>query len=343
MSGGIDSSVAAALLLKNNPNVFGITMKHYENSSCGFNPNEGITASIKEAKQVADSLCIEHFVIDLQQEFQNIVESNFIEEYKAGRTPNPCTLCNPAIKWGKLLEEAEKLGAEKIATGHYANLIYQQGSYKILKSRDPKKDQSYMLWGLDQAQLGKTLFPIGNLTKSETRKIASDLKLPTHDKKDSQEICFIKGHYEEYLRKKIKLQPGNIILPDGKIIGKHRGLALYTIGQRKGLKTPWSSPLYVLKMDIQNNILIVTENLNDLEQESFQINNLNWIEGTFPQQDVKITVQIRYNSNPVPVRRVELRKDRMKVFLENSTKAVTPGQSAVFYRGFELLGGGIII
>jgi tRNA-uridine 2-sulfurtransferase len=343
MSGGIDSSVAAALLLKDNPNVFGITMKHYENNSSGFNPDEGITASIKDAKQVADTLGIEHFVIDLQQDFQNIVESNFIEEYKAGRTPNPCTLCNPTIKWGKLLEEAEKMGAEKIATGHYANLIFQQESYRILKSRDIKKDQSYMLWGLNQTQLRKTLFPVGNLTKKEIRKIANELKLPIHDKKDSQEICFIKGHYEDYLRKKIKFQPGNLTLPDGKIIGKHRGLPLYTIGQRKGLNTPWSSPLYVLNMDIQNNVLIVTENLNDLKQESFCLKDLNWLAGAFPEQDDTITVQIRYNSDPVPVRKFELQSDRMKVFLKNSTKAVTPGQSAVFYRGTELLGGGIII
>ncbi|KQC06276.1 MAG: hypothetical protein APR54_07430, partial [Candidatus Cloacimonas sp. SDB] len=314
MSGGVDSSVAAALLLEQGHDVFGITMKHYDNKLSGFDPGEGIEASILDAEAVAARLGIQYYVIDLQKDFQSIVEKNFITEYQAGRTPNPCTLCNPTIKWGKLLDRALELDADKIATGHFVRLLEKDGLYELHKGSDPVKDQSYMLWGLNQTQLRKTLFPVGNLTKKEIRKIANELKLPIHDKKDSQEICFIKGHYEDYLRKKIKFQFGDITLPDGKIIGKHRGLPLYTIGQRKGLNTPWSSPLYVLHKDSDNNILIVTEDLNDLKQESFCLKDLNWLAGALPEQDDTITVQIRYNSDPVPVRKFELQSDRMKVF-----------------------------
>ena len=342
MSGGVDSSVAAALLLEEGHDVFGITMKHYDNKIAGFDPETGIEGSIKDAEQVASRLGIEHYIINLQKDFEKIVEKNFVEEYRAGRTPNPCTLCNPTIKWGKLLDSAMELGADKIATGHFVRLLEKDGLYEIHKGSDLTKDQSYMLWALDQQQLARTLFPVSLLSKQEVRKIAAKLQLPVHDKEESQEICFIKGHYETYLKEKMQLEPGDITLPDGTLIGRHRGLPLYTIGQRKGLNTPWSAPLYVLKLDIKNNILIVTDDQQDLMQNRFLVEDLSWISGNFPQLETA-SVQIRYNSSAVPIKTFTKKENKLEITLVRPSRAITPGQSAVFYENSKLLGGGIII
>jgi len=340
MSGGVDSSVAAAILQKEGNDIIGVTMRHYDSAAYGFSEAEGINAAIKDAEEVCKKLRIDHFVIDTSEVFKRIVEENFISEYSKGRTPNPCTLCNPTIKWGVLLEEILKLGMEKFATGHYVKLIKEEETFHIYKATDKNKDQSYMLWSLNQQQLSRTLFPIGNLSKNEVRKIAKKMKLPIHNKKESQEICFIKSHYEDYLRKHLELKPGNIILSNGDIIGHHRGLPLYTIGQRKGLNTPWKAPLYVLKLDLEKNELVVTDNPDDLLCSSFQINKVNWID---KESDADISVQIRYNSKPVPVKKLECEGKNMLVSLQNPVRAITPGQSAVFYRGNQLLGGGVII
>ena len=342
MSGGVDSSVAAAILLKQGHEVFGITMKHYDNKLYGFSSNEGIEASIIDAAKVAEKLGIEHHVADLQKDFQEIVETDFANEYKSGRTPNPCTLCNPTIKWGKLLERALELGADKIASGHFVKLKHENDFYDLYKGTDKMKDQSYMLWALDQQQLSRTIFPVSDLSKKEVRQIADELNLPVHDKEESQEICFIKGHYEDYLRNKLDLNPGNIVLQNGEMIGRHRGLPLYTIGQRKGLNTPWSSPLYVMKLDTENNELVVTDDPNDLLEDSFTITRINWIRGEFPDLQ-NSSVQIRYNSSPVPVKNYKKKGEDLEVLMARTTRAITPGQSAVFYKDDLLLGGGIII
>ncbi|HPR17000.1 MAG TPA: tRNA 2-thiouridine(34) synthase MnmA [Candidatus Cloacimonadota bacterium] len=342
MSGGVDSSVAAAILQKQGYEIVGATMRHFANTAYGFAPNEGIDQAIDDAKAVCEKLQIEHFVIDVSAEFQKIIEQNFIDEYRHGRTPNPCALCNPTIKWGIFLNKIHALGYDKIATGHYVKLVEKNGVFQLHNASDSAKDQSYYLWRLQQFQLAKTLFPLADLTKPEVRKLAAELDLPVHEKSDSQEICFIKDHYENYLKKHIDFVPGNIVLPDGKIIGHHRGLPLYTVGQRKGLNTPWSSPLFVLKLDTRKNELVVTDNPDDLLVNSFQIKDVNWID-TIPTQKNKISVQIRYNSQPVPVKELTLQQDRAEVILENSVRAVTPGQSAVFYEGDHLLGGGVII
>jgi len=343
MSGGVDSSVAAALLKKEGHEIFGITMRQYDAEKYGYEKNTGIEADIVDAKIVCDVLGIEHFVVDLKEDFKAIVEKNFIEEYTSGRTPNPCVICNPTIKFGKFLDAAIKLGADKIATGHYIHLRKEDDQYKIFIPTDFSRDQTYMIWKLNQNQLSKTIFPVSGYKKPELRKIAENLNLPVHSKADSQEICFIKDHYEEYLKTRIKLEPGDIILPEGKVIGKHRGLPLYTIGQRKGLNTPWSSPLYVLKLDVENNVLVVTDKPDELLQKSFLIEDINWISGKFPDLNENVTVQIRYNSKPVPIEDFKEQDDKLEIILEQPTRAVTPGQSAVFYRKNELLGGGIII
>ena len=342
MSGGVDSSVAAALLQKEGHDVFGLTMRQYDAKESGYGENEGIEADIKDAKAVCDALEIEHFVIDLKEDFKAIVQKNFIDEYSSGRTPNPCILCNPTIKFGKFMEAAFKLGADKIATGHYIQIKEEDEQFKILTPEDDTKDQTYMIWKLNQKQLSRTLFPISKYKKPGIRKIAADLELPIHAKTDSQEICFIKDHYEDFLKKHIIFKPGDITLPNGKVIGQHRGLALYTIGQRKGLNTPWKCPLFVLKLDVENNKLVVTENPDDLLEDVFELEDVNWISGKRPDDLSGISIQIRYNSAPVPVKNIQQNGNLLSIELERSTRAITPGQSGVFYKDNLLLGGGII-
>jgi tRNA-specific 2-thiouridylase len=340
MSGGVDSSVAVAILQKEGNDVIGVTMRHYDSVAYGFSEAEGINAAIKDAKEVCKKLGIAHHVIDTSEVFKKIVEENFISEYSRGRTPNPCILCNPTIKWGVFLEEILKLGVEIFATGHYVKLIEEEKAFHIYKASDENKDQSYMLWRLTQQQLSKTLFPLADISKSEVRKIATEMKLPVHEKSESQEICFIKSHYEDFLKDHLELSPGKIVLPDGKIIGTHRGLPLYTIGQRKGLNTPWKAPLYVLKVNIEKNELIVTDDPDDLLAAEFHINQVNWID---KEPEAEISVQVRYNSKPVPVKKLEYKGKNLLISLQNPVRAITPGQSAVFYRGDLLLGGGVII
>ena len=340
MSGGVDSSVAAAILQKEGNDVIGVTMRHYDSVAYGFSEAEGINAAIKDAKEVCKKLGIAHHVIDTSEVFKKIVEENFISEYSRGRTPNPCILCNPTIKWGVFLEEILKLGVEKFATGHYVKLIEEDKAFHIYKASDENKDQSYMLWRLHQHQLARTLFPIAELSKKEVRTIAKEMKLPVHEKSESQEICFIKDHYEDYLKKHLELKPGNIVLSNEDIIGHHRGLPLYTIGQRKGLNTPWKAPLYVLKVNIEKNELIVTDDPDDLLAAEFHINQVNWID---KEPEADISVQVRYNSKPVPVKKLEYKGKNLLISLQNPVRAITPGQSAVFYRGDLLLGGGVII
>jgi tRNA-specific 2-thiouridylase len=342
MSGGVDSSVAAAILQKQGHEIIGVTMRHFDNASYGFNDNEGIQQAISDAARVCEQLHIPHYIIDTSQEFYQIVETNFIEEYKIGHTPNPCALCNPTIKWGVFHDRVLELGVEKVATGHYVKLVEKDGVFQLLVAADTGKDQSYYLWALNQKQLANTLFPISHLTKPQVRQLAKEEQLPVHEKSDSQEICFIKDHYETYLKKHLNFTPGNIVLPNGKIIGKHRGLPLYTVGQRKGLNTPWTSALYVLKLDGLKNELVVTDNPDDLLVSEFSIRNVNWID-KIPEEADKISVQIRYNSKPVPVERLKFDDPDLKVILKNAVRAVTPGQSAVFYEGNHLLGGGVII
>ncbi|MBN1948440.1 MAG: tRNA 2-thiouridine(34) synthase MnmA [Candidatus Cloacimonetes bacterium] len=342
MSGGVDSSVAALQLLEAGYRVIGVTMQHFHNRDYGFAEGTGLEAAISDARKVCVALGITHHLIDLTSEFRACVETDFIREYQAGRTPNPCVICNHTIKWGKLMTAALQLGADYFATGHYLQKKVQAGLHRLFRSDDHGKDQTYMLWRLTQQQLAKTIFPLQDLNKNQVREMAATRALPVHNREDSQEICFIKDHYQEYLRQHISLTPGKIIHKDGRIIGRHRGLPLYTIGQRKGLNTPWSAPLFVLELDTDNNHLLVTDNPDDLFSREFLIKEINWISGKEPETAEKVTVQIRYNSNPVPVSSWQKENDRIQVQTLMPVKSVTPGQSAVFYRDDELLGGGVI-
>jgi len=281
-------------------------------------------------------------VIDVQETFSQTVIRNLIKEYKSGRTPNPCTLCNRVIKWGRFLEGINALGIEKMATGHYIRLRFEKELYHLYRSGDKQKDQSYMLWQLSQQQLDKTEFPLAELTKTDARRIILENDIPVSIHKESQEICFIKDHYKEFLRDKIDLVPGDIVLTSGEIIGQHCGLHLYTIGQRKGLQTMMNVVLFVKELDIRNNRLVVTTKLEELERTEFEINQVNWI-AEIPEAEEELEVQIRYNSSSQAVEKLIYREDSLQVRLKKPVLAITPGQSAVFYRGDELLGGGIIL
>ena len=256
MSGGVDSSLAAALLQKAGHEIFGVTMRQYDAEKSGYGKDGGIESDIADARSVCQKLGIEHHVVDLQVDFRDIVERNFLAEYSRGRTPNPCVLCNPEIKFGKFLTAALALGADKLATGHYIKQQEIGGKIHIYVPEDEAKDQTYMIWKLTQAQLSKVIFPLSEYTKVQVRVLADEMNLPVHSKKDSQEICFIKDHYQEFLEKHMQLIPGDVVLQTGEILGQHRGLALYTIGQRKGLGIAWHMPLFVLRLNVKKNQVI---------------------------------------------------------------------------------------
>lgn len=356
MSGGVDSSVAAALLKKQGFDVFGIYMKL----------NDFSKESEKRVGQVAKILNIPFYVLDLRREFKKRVINYFIEGYKKGITPNPCVVCNKEIKFGLLMEKALSLGADYVATGHYAKKTYnlQLKTCNLLKGNDKEKDQSYFLWKLNQRQVRRILFPLGNYTKAKVGGLARKLKLPAFDAEESQEVCFIKNDINDFLKKYIKSKPGNIIenpafaselrrgepafvslklrRGEGKILGKHDGLAFYTIGQRKGIRLS-GGPYYVINKDIKNNNLIVSKNKRDLLKKELVVKDVNWISGNTPKLPLKVGVKIRYRHEAVPaILTCNLKLKTYNLRFVRPQRAITPGQSAVFYGGQELLGGGII-
>ncbi|PID27782.1 MAG: tRNA 2-thiouridine(34) synthase MnmA [Candidatus Cloacimonadota bacterium] len=342
LSGGVDSSAALVLALRKYSDVIAVTMRTFDNAKYGFEENEGPDKAIEDAAKVCRKLNVRHHITDVSSEFEKYVVSDFIEKYSSGETPNPCTLCNPTIKWGTLLDKIKSLGAEKIITGHYAEIKNINGKYRIFRGKDTRRDQTYMLWGLSPEQLSFTSFPLALMNKSDIRKIAEEAGLHIASKGDSQDICFIKDNYENFLRNKTEIKPGNIIFTDGKIIGKHRGLPFYTVGQRKGLGLGWSSPLYVMNLDTEKNNLIVTDDKDKLKKHFFYINKVNWLTGEAPKID-KLSVKIRYKSTSSPVKSLRFFPDKMRVDLAEPATSVAKGQSAVFYREDELLGGGIIL
>lgn len=375
MSGGVDSSVSAALLKKQEANVFGFTMVQFsdnidkiDNIKNEFiNPNQDINEmkSVIDAKKVCNYIGIPHFAIDLRKDFYQTVVQYFIEEYKNGKTPNPCTLCNPTIKWGLFIDNIERILFNNynvndflFATGHYAKIQQlENGLSAIFKAEDQKKDQTYMLWGLKQSQITKTIFPLSGFRKdqsvagegiSSVRSLASEIGLEIAEKKDSQDICFIKGKYSDFLAYFLDFVSGDIVYQNiingdliSKTIGKHKGLPLYTLGQRKGLVS-WEKPLYVKSLNCKDNTVIVTDNNECLMTDTFFINNVNWHQSQMPDFDKDVCVQIRYNSSPKNIKNVEVLNNSLKITLDQPARSVTPGQSAVFYKKNMLLGGGII-
>jgi len=339
MSGGIDSSVAAALLKRAGFNVVGVHMKFWS-STGSIKENRCCTLEAeKRARLVAKKLGIPFYVFNFEKEFKKRIVDYFLKEYKAGRTPNPCVVCNREIKFGLLLEKALKLDADYIATGHYCRVK----DNKLFKGKDENKDQSYFLWQLKQNQLKHILFPVGGYTKDEVKKLAKKFKLSFAKVKESMEICFIKTTINDFLKKYLKPKPGDIIDNKGNVLGKHQGLYLYTIGQRKGIGFP-GGPYYVLGKDLENNALIITKDEKDLYKKELIAEKTNWLNGKEPKLPLKVQLKIRYRSQLVQAVIIGKpnNKKTYKIIFSKPQRAITPGQSAVFYEKGELLGGGTI-
>ncbi len=351
MSGGVDSSVAAALLLKQGYDLIGITMNLYCSKSSSDRGCCSADAA-KDAKKVADILGFPHYTVNFKEDFENLVIDNFIEEYKNGRTPNPCIRCNQFIKFDLLLKKAKELGAEYVATGHYARIISplplgegnKRGEgFKLLKGLDPIKDQSYVLYTLTQDILAHTLFPLGELTKKEVRDIARKLKLPVAEKKESQEICFIEDDdYGRFLKEKIPeaAKPGPIIDLMGKEVGRHNGIIFYTIGQRSGIGAH-AAKKYVVGIDPEKNAVIIG-NDPDLFKDELTAGPVNMISGIFFTTPVEVKAKVRYNSIESAAELFPMDREKVRLKFNQPQRAITPGQSVVFYLGNEVLGGGII-
>jgi len=332
MSGGVDSSVAVALLKNQGYQVFGITIILHSK------PDKEHSAMLR---QVTESLGIPHHIIDLRRHFRRQVIKPFCNEYGQGRTPNPCIACNQHIKFGLLLNKARKMGADYLATGHYARIETNPNGYRLLKGVDHGKDQSYFLYTLGQQQLRYLLLPLGELYKNQVRRIARELGLPDNAGHESQDICFTPNNdYRSFIAGHVSCQPGDIVDTNGKVLGKHSGLAYYTVGQRQGLELASDKRLYVLKLDARNNRLVVGSQ-GYLLSNSLNANHLNWISGKAPQDRDNITAKIRYKS-PEAAASLRLNQDTAEIIFSQPQRSISPGQAVVFYQGEVVLGGGTI-
>jgi tRNA-specific 2-thiouridylase len=349
MSGGVDSSVSAYLLKQQGYQVEGLFMKNWEEDD-----NDEYCAAaedLKDAQSVSDKLGITLHTINFAAEYWDNVFEYFLAEYKAGRTPNPDIMCNKEIKFKAFLEfAAEELSADYIATGHYVQCSNATGNWQMLRGLDDNKDQSYFLYTLGEQHLAQTLFPIGHLEKPRVREIALEQDLVTHDKKDSTGICFIgERKFKDFLAQYLPAQPGEIETAEGKIIGKHEGLMYHTLGQRKGLliggmKEYGEEPWYVVDKDIERNVLIVGQGPNHprLYSTGLLANQLHWVDRKGPEQAIKCSVKTRYRQQDIPCQITPNTDGSLLVEFDEPQKAVTPGQSAVFYQNEMCLGGGII-
>lgn len=345
MSGGVDSSVAAALLVRDGYQVIGVMLRLWSEPGRGEENRCCSPDSMVLARRVAALLGIPFYTIDAQEAFRETVVKSFIEGYSSGITPNPCLTCNREIRWGFLLDRAQALGAQFLATGHYARLKKDaQGKVSLYKSIDLTKDQSYVLHLLNQASLTRTMLPLGDYTKSQVREIARELGLPVAERSDSQDLCFLGGDdYAPFLLRNDPSieRPGPILSSNGKEIGQHRGLAFYTIGQRKGIGISSPSALYVIDKDISRNTLIVGPK-ESLGVVSLFASAVNWIGGTPPVKPFKATVKIRYRAPAVPALVEPLSDSKVKIAFDQPMIDITPGQAAVIYLDDQCLGGGII-
>ncbi len=346
MSGGVDSSVAGYLLREQGYEVVGVTMKVWpqdcisraEDKCCG-------PQAVADARGVAHSLGIPHYVVDEADQFEQTVINYFASEYQAGRTPNPCVMCNEKLKFGNLWGKAQALGCDYIATGHYAIIEHHADRAVLRKGVDPRKDQSYFLFSLRQPQLRRAMTPLGKMLKPQIREVAHSLGLRVADKIDSQEICFVPGNdYKAFLRGHLgenKFHRGEIYDVDGDFVAEHEGIELFTIGQRKGLPGGSAKPRYVIDLDPETNRVIVGD-VDDLVVDEFEVDRVNWIELNHSNQVADVTVKIRYNHPGTAATLTPVENGRARIRLHEPQKAVTPGQAAVFYNGDIVLGGGWI-
>ena len=348
MSGGVDSSVAAALLAEAGHDVIGATMKTFcysgtpasAKTCCGMD-------GIQDAKRVADALGIPHYVFDVEDEFTRDVIDDFVEEYSRGRTPNPCVRCNSNTKFRDLFKRAQALGCDGVASGHYARLDRSvAGEPRLLRGLDPAKDQSYFLWGLPAELLDKLHFPVGELEKAAVRERARSLGLVTADKPESQEICFVPtGNYQDLLKKRLlpthpALLPGPIVEWTGRVVGRHDGYAGFTVGQRKGIGGGRREPWFVLEVRPETREVVVGPRPM-LEAGRIVVGDINWL-ATPPSPGARLGVQIRYRAAALPCRVETLAGDRLELAMETPARAATPGQSSVLFNGDRVLGGGRI-
>jgi tRNA-specific 2-thiouridylase len=348
MSGGVDSAVAALQLQKAGYAVEGLFMKNWEEDDdeqyCAA------TEDLADAQAVCNQLGIHLHSVNFSSEYWDNVFEYFLAEYRAGRTPNPDIMCNKEIKFKAFLEHALRLGANYIATGHYARINIADKNYQLLTGLDNHKDQSYFLYTLGQKQLSHSLFPLGDMQKSDVRKIAAEVGFVNHAKKDSTGICFIgERKFSEFLNRFIPAQPGDIVTPDGQAIGTHNGLMFFTLGQRQGLgiggvKNADESPWFVVDKDLQNNQLIVAQGHNHplLLHSTLYASQLHWISGKPPQLPMQCTARIRYRQSSQPCTLLSISHDQLEIIFNQPQRAITPGQSVVIYRDEKCLGGGII-
>lgn len=351
MSGGVDSSVTAALMAEQGYKVIGVTMKTYDFDEVGGNvANEtsccGLGA-MNDARMAAAKIGIPHYVVDFREAFGREVINNFVEEYLRGRTPNPCVICNREIKWGELLRKAEALGADFVATGHYARVRFDStyNRYVVSKAVNDSKDQSYALWALSQSALKKTMFPLGGMHKQEVRQLAQKFGLRNADKQESFEICFVAdNNYERFLKER---QPelesrvlGGDIVRDGEVVGKHRGYPFYTIGQRRGIGA-YGKPMYVTAIDSATNSIRIGGE-RDLFHRGLRARSLNMISRSELSDGMPVYAKVRYKDEASPARVFAEGDGEFRVVFDEPKRAITPGQSVVLYDGEDVVGGGVI-
>jgi len=358
MSGGVDSSTVAALLLQQGRPVVGLTMQLWNQRRLpelqGDGPAQHRCCSLDDvydAKRVAQHLNFLHYVVNFEEQFEQRVVRPFVEEYLAGRTPIACTNCNTDVKFEPLLRMARQIGAEQLATGHYARIRWDEatGRYQLLRARDESKDQSYFLWGLTQEQLSRSEFPLGELTKEQVRNLARSVALPVAEKPESMELCFVpNGNYVQFIHaysretgKPLKDQEGDIVTEDGTVVGRHTGVHNYTIGQRKGLGFATGRPIYVLAIDPEKNRVIVGED-DALRATTLEIENVNWVSIAEPAAPLRAYVKIRHKHEPAPARVEVLPGLCARITFDAPQRAITPGQAAVLYDGDLVLAGGWI-
>lgn len=354
MSGGVDSSLTAALLMEAGYDVMGVHMRlhHLHAQSRTVNAsgklNKGCCSAddVDDARMVCYELGIPFYVLDFEGDFRKTVIDNFVSEYSKGRTPYPCLMCNRYVKFDSLLKRAAQLGADHLATGHYARVTYDEttGRYALRKAIDPLKDQSYVLFHLGQSELSKLLLPLGDYQKTHVRQLSAERNLVTADKPDSQEICFVPNNdYRTFLEKVSPgmATPGEMVDTSGNVVGQHNGVPGYTIGQRKGLGALGPEPRFVVELRPQDNVVVVGSN-DDLLSRTLTADDMHWTSGETPTEPFRANVKIRYRAPEVPATVTPLPNSHIHVEFDTPQRAVTPGQAAVVYIGDEVTGGGTI-
>ncbi|MBI4328325.1 MAG: tRNA 2-thiouridine(34) synthase MnmA [Chloroflexi bacterium] len=346
MSGGVDSSVALYLLREEGYEVVGVTMRLWSQEVEGASRHNRQCCSIQDiedARRVCQRLGVPHYVLNFEREFKAHVIDYFVKEYARGRTPHPCIACNDKVKFAFFLRRAASLDVDFIATGHYARRRETPQGVTVLKAADATKDQTYVLYSVGQEELRRVLFPIGEIPKTEVRRIAREMELPVAEKPDSQEICFVPdGDYRQFLSDRTEMKPGPIVDLDGRVMGQHDGIVGYTVGQRKGLGTGFQGrKRYVVSIEAESNTVIVGEE-RDLLHASLRAGGVSFLSGHWPKSPLQLTAKIRYKSPEAPATLIPSEEGQVEVRFHEPQRAATPGQAVVFYAGEELLGGGVI-